>query len=108
MQLVKLALTLGALLAIVLGAHALYVRMNAVQGILPAGKEGADLFLVGNVPSTLAGLVDWFSSAGLSSWDVPVVFILAGCALLWVVWYRSRRSRNGLRRFQRPHDNGPL
>ncbi len=97
-QLLMLAMMLGALLAFVLAAHSLYVWLNAVEGILPVGKEGTDLFLVLDMPWGLSGLVDSCSAAGLRTWNTPALLTLDGCLLLCVVWYWSRRRGIGSRR----------
>ncbi len=85
------AMMLGALAAFVLAAHSLYVWLNAVEGILPVGKEGTELFLVVDMPWGLSGLVDSCSAAGLRTWYAPVLLTFDGCLLLGVVWYWSRR-----------------
>lgn len=80
---IKIALILGSLFSLVIGAHGLHVYFNAINGSLPEGREATDLFLVLDVPSQLDGIVEWCSIKGLSSWTIPAS--LVGAALLLLI-----------------------
>ncbi|UCC60247.1 MAG: TFIIB-type zinc ribbon-containing protein [Dehalococcoidia bacterium] len=90
----KLAMILGGIFAVVLGGHGLHVYFNAVEGLLPEGRDGADLFLETDVPGQIKGIVEWCSNRGLSSWTVPTSLIQAG-PLLWLLqtYVQARRFR---------------
>ena len=79
-----LAMILGGVFTVVLGGHGLYVFFSAVEGMLPVGKDGADLFLATGVPGQLKGIVEWCTFKGLSSWTIPASLVGAG-PLLWIL-----------------------
>jgi hypothetical protein len=93
--LLRLATLLAALSAIVLGAHGLYVYLNAGDGVLGTDRDGAEMFLAVDVPSQLVGIVTWCSAMALSSWAVPVSLIFGGGLLLWIREYSSRARNAG-------------
>jgi len=81
---VRLAMAVTGLLAIVLGAHGLYVYLNSVDGVLRTDRDTSDLFLAVDVPSQLVGIVNWCSVMALGSWAVPVSLVFGGVLLLWI------------------------
>lgn len=80
----RLAMTLTGLLAIVLGAHGMYVYLNSVDGNLRTDRDTSDLFLAVDMPSQLVGIVNWCSVVSLGSWAIPVSLIFGGGLLLWI------------------------
>ena len=80
----RVATLLVGLFVILLGAHGLYVYLNAVDGVLRTDRDSSDLFLAVDVPSQLVGIVNWCSVQALSSWVVPVSLIFGGGLVLWL------------------------
>ncbi len=91
--LARLAMLLAGLFAIILGGHGLYVYLNAVEGVLPTGRDSAHLFLVVDVPSQFDRIVNWCSVEALGSWAIPVSLIFGGGLALWIQENWSRSSR---------------
>jgi hypothetical protein len=90
---VRLAGLLASLFAVVLGAHGLYVYLDALDGLPRDGGSAADLFLAVDVPSHMDTVVAWCSHQSSGSWFVPVCLIFAGSLLLWllqVLWHPGR------------------
>ena len=79
----RLGMTLTGLLAIVLGAHGMYVYLNSVDGVLRTDRDTSDLFLAVDMPSQFVGVVNWCSVTALGSWVLPVSLIFGGGLLLW-------------------------
>lgn len=80
----RVATLLAGLSLILLGAHGLYVYLNAIDGVLRTDRDSSDLFLAVDVPSQLVGIVNWCSVQAVSSWAVPVSLIFGGGLLLWL------------------------
>ena len=74
---VKLALILGGIFGVVIGAHGLYIHFSTIE-LLFGGKNPSDLFLAVDVPHWLDGIIEWSSLKGFESWVIPAIIIIAG------------------------------
>ncbi|MFC1897060.1 hypothetical protein ACFLX8_00610 [Chloroflexota bacterium] len=73
---VKVILICASIVAVVLGAHGLYVYSSRLE--LLFGSEADKLFLAFEVPIRLVPIVEWMSYKGLQSWFIPTVLVVVG------------------------------
>jgi len=77
---------LVSILAVVLGAHGLYVYFNPMDVLF--GGNTNKLFLTFGVPSVLQRCVEWMSMRGFQSWVIPAAVLFGG---LWL-WLNVGRE----------------
>jgi hypothetical protein len=94
----RIAVYLGAIALIVLGAHGVYVYTSRIEVFF--GAQTTKLFLTMTVPMPVQKTVTWMSGKGFESWIIPAVFIVGGI-LLWkfeaeIEYFIFRRIPNTL------------
>ena len=79
---IPISLFLGfiGVLAILLGAHGLYVYFSRLELIF--GGEATKLFLSVDMPVRLQSAVQWMSVKGVQSWFIPAAVLAGGIVLL--------------------------
>ncbi len=93
---VKVILICASIVAVVLGAHGLYVYFSRLE--LLFGGEADKLFLAFEMPIRLAPVVQWTSYKGLQSWFIPAVFVVVGLIIWSCGWRISVGGSNILRK----------
>jgi len=93
---VKIILVCASIVAVVLGAHGLYVYFSRLE--LLFGGEADKLFLAFEVPIRLTPVVEWMSLKGLQSWFIPAVFVVVGLIIGSCGWGISVGRSNVLRK----------